>query len=110
MLAQDAAYDGQPQPPTGRYGGKTWLEDPGDDFVTHSGTAVRDLDHHVVARRQRLLANSALQRTVVEHTHPCLQSNRPVRATNRLRGIDDQAHDDLLELGRSAGDRGQPWS
>src|SRR5581483_72359 len=90
----------EPQAAAREFGTKERVEDPGANFFRHSGAIVLDFEYDVPARfgavREELLIGKGGD-GFAARDHPHLTT---AAFPDRFGAVDDQVHDDLLQLAR----------
>ena len=108
MPPDDAHDRGQAEAPARELGGEEGLEDAGHGFGIHAAARIGYLQVDVGARDDVLAHEHRPNHGRIEVLGPGGQGDEPRSPVDGFRGIDDEVHDHLLDLGRVRRDGGQP--
>ena len=98
MTPHDTLYGGQPQPTPGELGRKERIENAGLGFRIHAGAGIGDFQADVAARVELLGLEQFFGASSVEFFNTGADVHRPFAFADGLGCVDNQVHDQLLDL------------
>ena len=99
MGAHDSEYGGHAESSSGLLGGEEWIEEALQNRRLHAAALVLHLQHHVPTSRQ-LVIHVGVGKETVGHRDLCRgQPNGTAGGCHGVRGVGEDVHHDLAELG-----------